>query len=182
MYKLNEKKQAKLVALLNKKTVVYSYYINFLNYEYRKYNIKNSKVLKQNLEDFENYKHLINRFDNLGKLVYEVQNQLESFLKSHNINIAKISLEAFAKSINVDNKIAYYKEMEMKKNRLEERIAEIDKEQGELFEKLVELNVNDTSKEKVIEKIIKACMAESEKIIFEDEEENEKNIDNDEFE
>ena len=180
--KLNEKKQAKLTGLLNKKTVVYSYYINFLNYEYKKYHIKNSKVLKKNLEDFENYKHLITRFDNLGKLLYEVQSQLEGFLKNHNINITKISLEAFAKSINIDNKIAYYRDIEIKKNKIEQRISEIDKEQGELFEKLVELNINDTSKEKVIEKIIKACIAESEKIIFEDDEENEKDIDNDEFE
>lgn len=174
--KLNEKKQAKLVALLNKKTVVYSYYINFLNYEYRKYNVKNSKVLKANLEDFENYKHITTRYDNLGKLVYEVQRQLEEFLKNHNININKISLETFAKSINIENKIAYYRDVEIKRNRLDERIGEIDKEQGKLFEKLVELNINDKSKEKVIEKIIKAYMAESEKIIFDDDEE--KDIDN----
>ena len=80
--KLNEKKHAKLVNLLNKKTVVYSYYVNFLNYTYNKYNVKNSRALKSNLEDFNNYKHIVSRYDNIGKLVYEVQGQLEDFLLS----------------------------------------------------------------------------------------------------
>ena len=71
------------------------------------------------------------------------------------------------------------KEVENKKKKLEKRISEIDKEQGELFEKLVELNVNDTSKEKVIEKIIKAYMIESEKIIFDEEKDIDK-LDEDE--
>lgn len=177
--KLNEKKQAKLLALLNKKTVVYSYYINFLNYEYRKYNVKNSRILKENLENFENYKHITGRYDKLGKIAYEIQQQLEQFISENKILIENISLETFAKSINVDNKISYYKEVENKKKKLEKRISEIDKEQGELFEKLVELNVNDTSKEKVIEKIIKAYMIESEKIIFDEEKDIDK-LDEDE--
>ena len=88
--KLNEKKQAKLLALLNKKTVVYSYYINFLNYEYRKYNVKNSRILKENLENFENYKHITGRYDKLGKIAYEIQQQLEQFISENKILIENI--------------------------------------------------------------------------------------------
>lgn len=169
--KLNEKKHAKLVNLLNKKTVVYSYYINFLNYTYNKYNVQNSRVLKANLEDFANYKHIVSRYDNLGKLVYEVQDKLQEFLKEKNINITNISLESFAKSINIDNKIAYYKEMELKKQKVEERIQEIEDEHQQLLEQIVNLNLQDTSKEKVIEKIIQAYFNEAEKLLLEDDEE-----------
>ena len=169
--KLNEKKHAKLVNLLNKKTVVYSYYINFLNYTYNKYNVQNSRVLKANLEDFANFKHIVSRYDNLGKLVYEVQDKLQEFLKEKNINITNISLESFAKSINIDNKIAYYKEIELKKQKVEERIQEIEDEHQQLLEQIVNLNLQDTSKEKVIEKIIQAYFNEAEKLLLEDDEE-----------
>lgn len=170
--KLNEKKQSKLVSLLNKKTVVYSYYVNFLNYTYKKYNVKNSRVLKSNLEDFNNYKHIVTRYDNLGKLVYEVQGQLEDFLKDKKITISNGSLESFAKSINIDNKIAYFKDIEIKKQKIEDRIKEIDEEHQRLIEKIIALNVEDTSKEKVIEKIIQAYFNETEKLLSEEDEED----------
>lgn len=170
--KLNEKKQSKLVSLLNKKTVVYSYYVNFLNYTYKKYNVKNSRVLKSNLDDFNNYKHIVTRYDNLGKLVYEVQGQLEDFLKDKKITISNGSLESFAKSINIDNKIAYFKDIELKKQKIEDRIKEIDEEHQRLIEKIIALNVEDTSKEKVIEKIIQAYFNETEKLLSEEDEED----------
>ena len=177
--KLNEKKQSKLISLLNKKTVVYSYYINFLNYSYSKYNVKNSRALKSNLEDFNNYKHIISRYDNLGKLVYEVQGKLEQFLKEKNIKVYNNSLEAFAKSINIDNKITYFREMNLKKEKIEKRLAEIEEEHQQLMEQIVQLNIEDTSKEKVIEKIIQAYFNETEKILSEEDEENIKNMEED---
>ncbi|MBS5794072.1 MAG: hypothetical protein ACLUCH_00405 [Lachnospirales bacterium] len=170
--KLNEKKQSKLVSLLNKKTVVYSYYVNFLNYTYKKYNVKNSRVLKSNLDDFNNYKHIVTRYDNLGKLVYEVQGQLEDFLKDKKITISNGSLESFAKSINIDNKIAYFKDIELKKQKIEDRIKEIEEEHQRLIEKIIAINVEDTSKEKVVEKIIQAYFNETEKLLSEEDEED----------
>lgn len=170
--KLNEKKQSKLVSLLNKKTVVYSYYVNFLNYTYKKYNVKNSRVLKSNLDDFNSYKHIVTRYDNLGKLVYEVQGQLEDFLKDKKITISNGSLESFAKSINIDNKIAYFKDIELKKQKIEDRIKEIEEEHQRLIEKIIAINVEDTSKEKVVEKIIQAYFNETEKLLSEEDEED----------
>lgn len=165
--KLNEKKQAKLINILNKKTVVYSYYINFLNYEYRKYNVKSARDLKENLENFESYKFISKRYDSIRKIAHESASKLNDFIKANKIDIEGASLEAFAKSINLDNKVNYYKEVENKKKKLEQRICEIDKQQEALFDELIKLNINDTSKEKVIEKIIQAYITETEKIAFE---------------
>lgn len=176
--KLNEKKYSKLVSLLNKKTVVYSYYVNFLNYTYNKYNVKSSRTLKTNLNDFNNYKHIISRYDNLGRLVYSVQEQLENFLADKEISISNGSLESFAKSINIDNQISYFKEVSNRKSKIEDRIREIEDEHQQLWEKLVALNIEDNSKEKVIEKIIKAYLNETENILSEEEEENIKKSEN----
>ena len=114
----------------------------------------------------------MSRYDNIGKLVYEVQGQLEDFLLSKKIHISNGSLESFAKSINIDNQIAYFKEIDNKKQKIEARIKEIEDEHQQLLEKLVKLNIEDTSKEKVIEKIIKAYLNETEKILSEEDEES----------
>ncbi len=176
--KLNEKKQAKLVSLLNKKTVVYSYYVNFLNFTYDKYSVKNARTLKANLDDFNNYKHIVARYDNLGKLTCEVQEQLEDFLHDKNIKISNGSLESFAKSINIDNQKAYFKEIDSKRQKIEERMKDIEEEHQQLMDKIIELNVQDSSKEKVIEKIIQAYFNETEKLLSEEEEENIKKLEN----
>ena len=176
--KLNEKKQAKLVALLNKKTVVYSYYVNFLNFTYDKYSVKNARTLKANLEDFNNYKHIVTRYDNLGKLSYEVQEQLEDFLHDKNIKISNGSLESFAKSINIDNQKAYFKEIDTKRQKIEERMKDIEEEHQGLMDQIIALNVQDVSKEKVIEKIIQAYFNETEKFLSEEEEEDIEKIEN----
>lgn len=165
--KLNEKKQIKIVALLNKKTVVYSYYINFLNYEYEKYNVKSAKSLKVNLSDFSNYKQVTVRYDNIRKILFEIQKQLELFIKEKNITIKNSSLESFAKSINVDNKRSYFKEINQNKEKIEQRITEIDKQQEDIWEKLVNFNLNDKSKDKVVEKIINSYILEAEKVSIE---------------
>lgn len=162
--KLNEKKQAKIIALLNKKTVVYSYYLNFLNFSYNKYGIKSSKTLKNNLEKYTNYQNTITRYDKLGKILFETQKLLEDFSQEKRININNGSIESFAKSINVDNKIAYSKAIENKKLVSQESLINIEKQQEEVWEKLIVLSENDTTKEKVIDRIINYYLNEIEKI------------------
>ena len=169
--KLNEKKYSKLIALLNKKTVVVSHYINFLNFVYKKYNVKSARNLKNNLEDFNNYKHIITRYDNLGKLVFEVQKQLEDFLFEKKISIKNTSLEAFAKSINIDNKILYFKEISLKRENVLKRIEEIEREQKVLMDELNNINEEDTTKEQIVDKIIKAYVNETQKLLSEEDEE-----------
>ncbi len=169
--KLNEKKYSKIIALLNKKTVVVSHYINFLNFVYKKYNVKSARNLKNNLEDFNNYKHIITRYDNLGKLVFEVQKQLEDFLFEKKISIKNTSLEAFAKSINIDNKILYFKEISLKRENVLKRIEEIEREQKVLMDELNNINEEDTTKEQIVDKIIKAYVNETQKLLSEEDEE-----------
>lgn len=164
--KLNDKKYSKIVTLLNKKTVVYSYYVNFLNFSYNKYKVKNSRALRDNLNDFSNYKYILGRYDNLGKILRQVQENLEIFMKEKSIKIST-SLETFAKSTNIANKIAYSKELNFKKTKIEERISEISSEHEEYWGKLVQINITDESKEKVVEKIMKEYLNEVERLSLE---------------
>ena len=69
---LNNKKQKRAIELLNKKNVIYAYYTNFLKFEYDKYKVRNSTMLSSNLKDYDNYKHLVNRYDQISKILYQV--------------------------------------------------------------------------------------------------------------
>lgn len=170
--KLNEKKQQKIIKLLNKKVVVYSHYVNFLNYTYNKYKVKNSRVLKTNLKEFSDYKYILKRYDNLGKILNTTQETLEYFLKEKQIKINSTSLEGFAKSMNIDNKMAHLKDMSEKRKNTFIRLEEIEAEYNEVWQQLQMLNSIDTSKEKVVDKIIKAFLVEVERIVDVSEDEN----------
>lgn len=169
--KLNKKKYIKLVQFLNKKRIVYSHYANFLNFVYKKYNVKDAKTLRNNLNDFENYRNTTARYDNLGRIVMEVKIQLEEFIQEKNINVYAVSLEAFAKSINVDDKIAKFKNILSKKQNMEGWIKRLEEEQKTHWEKLLNLNDNDKTEEKVIEKVVEAYTIEAGRLLSVNEEE-----------
>lgn len=174
--KLNDKKHSKIVTLLNKKTVVYSYYVNFLNFSYAKYKVKNSRALRDNLNDFSNYKYILKRYDNLGKILSQVQENLEIFMKDKDIQIST-SLETFTKSTNIANKITHSKELNLKRIKVSERIQEITDEREQYWARLVQLNIADKSRDKVVEKIMRAYMTELERLALEDDEETEQELD-----
>lgn len=161
---LNGKKQAKLMTMLNKKTVVYSYYLNFLNFAYSKYKVKNVKTLKTNLEKYPSYKNIVYRYDKLGKILEETQDTLEKFINEKNIKIKNASVETFAKSINIENIISYSKSIEAKKLIAKQKFENIDKDFNEIQIELATLNDNDTTKENIIARIISYYLKELEYI------------------
>lgn len=175
--KLNVKKQSKCVGLLNKKMVVFSYYQNFLNYEYKKFNVRSSAALRVNLKDYSHYKHITSRYDNIRNIMYQTQRILENFLREKHIKDVNASIESFAKTINIDDKIEYAKEISAKKRLLDEKIQELDDEHEAIWDALIRLNLQDKTSDKVIEKIIHAYLEEAGKENFDAE-----NFDLDNFE
>lgn len=162
--RLNVKKQIKAVGLINKKTVVYSYYRNFLNYEYKKFNVKSSSGLRVNLKEYGNYKHITSRYDSIRNIMFETQKLLENFLRDKNIKDINASIESFAKTIDIDDKIVYAKEVAAKKQRLDNKIAELDEKHEKIWDELISLNLKDETQDKIIERIIKAYLDEANKI------------------
>lgn len=162
--KLNVKKQIKAVKLINKKTVVYSYYRNFLNYEYRKFNVNSSAGLRVNLKEYDNYKHITSRYDSIRNIMYETQRLLENFLREKRIKDISASIESFAKTIDIDDKIEYAKNIASRKQKIDEKITELDEKHERLWNELIRLNMADTTQDKVIERMIKSYLEEVSKI------------------
>lgn len=161
---LNSKKQNKLTSMLNKKTVVYSYYLNFLNFTYSKYDVKNSKILKTNLEKHTTYKNTLKRYDKLKQIIEETQKDLEDFIFDKKIKIKNTSIETFSKSINIQNKISYSKSINSKKALAEENLKNIELEFQKIQSQLIELNTQDSTKENIISRIISYYLKEIDEI------------------
>lgn len=162
--RLNTKKQMRAVNLLNKKLANYSWYRSFLDYEYKKYNVKSAAMLRTNLKDFSRYKYVTSRYDKIRSIMYETQKLLEDFLREKKIKDVNASIESFAKTIDIDDKVEYARRISEKKELLDAKINELDKKHEKIWDELISLNLNDDTQNKVIEKLIKVYLEEVGKV------------------
>ncbi|MDR1531258.1 MAG: hypothetical protein LBS62_03595 [Clostridiales bacterium] len=158
--RINTLKQRRAVELLNKKRVVYAYYTNFLDYEYKKYKVRNSQMLKANLKELANYKHVTMRIDAIRKIIYETESTLEKFLREKKINNTKFTIEQFANTVNIDDKIDYCKELAQHRLSLEKNLAELDGRHKEIWGRLEVLNKKNEPGEAVMNRVIQAYLDE----------------------
>ena len=169
---LNQKKQQKAVELLNKKSVVFAYYTNFLRFCYNKYKARNSRALENNLKDLESYRFLANRIDTVRSLMYETETEIERFLREKKLGLIKSTVEGFAKTINIDDKQRHYKECAAEKLLAEKTLVKLDKRHEEIWGILMELNKDDVGDEvnKVIDRYIDVAT-----VIFKEQDNPEEN-------
>jgi hypothetical protein len=167
--KLNLKKQQRAVELLNKKSVVYAYYTNFLRYCYKKYKTNNSRTLENNLNDLESYRHLANRIDTVRNLMYETETGIERFLREKKLGNIKSTVEGFAKTINLEDKRRRFMELNAEREVSDKSLLEMDKRHEEIWNVLMKLNAVDQGG--TISGIIEAYMNEAQKLFVSHKEE-----------
>jgi hypothetical protein len=167
--KLNSKKQQRAIELLNKKSVVYAYYTNYLRYCYKKYRANNSRTLENNLNDLESYKHLANRIDTVRNLMYETETSIERFLRENKLGGVKSTVEGFAKTINLEDKRRRFKELNAEKELSEKTLLDLDKRHEDVWDSLTKLNATDETG--TINGILEAYMNEAQKLFAENTEE-----------
>ncbi len=165
--KINRKKQEKLVEILNKKNVLYSYYTNFLKYEYNKFQVRNSDMLVSHLKEYDNYKYVTSRYDSIRNIMYQTQELLEKFLREKNIDMDNVSIEKFANTISIDDKLEYCNEINLSKAETEEKLKNIDQRHENIWNELVELENKDFSGSEIISNLMEAYVREAEKIKLE---------------
>ena len=162
---VNRKKQLRAIEMLNKKSVVYAYYTNFLKYEYGKYKVKSAQMLETNLKDYHNYQHVTNRVDSIRKIMYETEAAIDTFLRDKNIAV-HTSLEKFARTVNIDDKKRYHNELSEEKRAIEVNLASLDAKHERIWDLLTELNEKDKSAEGIIDKIIQTYLAEANRTLI----------------
>ena len=154
--RINFLKQKRAVELLNKKTAVYAHFTNFLNYEYKKFKVRSSDMLKTNLEDYNHYKHLTKRLDAIRNAMNQQERNLEYFLREKGVKANYSNMERFAANINIDDKKYAAREIAKEKGLIEATLKKLDMRHSEIWDTLQELNKNDKTAENTIDRIIQA--------------------------
>ncbi|MCL2610738.1 MAG: hypothetical protein FWE02_03565 [Defluviitaleaceae bacterium] len=140
--KLNLKKQNKAVSLFNRKKNVYNHYVSFLKFVYSKYGVTSSDKLEQNLKDYEHYKYIIGRYDSIRDLLGKTESQIDFFIRDNNMAGSSISVDAFSKSENVDEKRRYFLELKQEQNALISRFNFLQGDFDKISESISTLNTN----------------------------------------
>ncbi|MDR2168397.1 MAG: hypothetical protein LBE35_11205, partial [Clostridiales bacterium] len=147
---LNRKKQQRAVELLNTKTAVYAHFTNYLNYEYRKYKVRNAKMLENNLEDYGHYKHMTRRLDALRNIMEQTEDAIDFFLKDKGIARNFGSIEKFAATINIDDKMSFHQELFREKTLIEGSLKRLDQRNAEIWNTLNALKAATPENERMI--------------------------------
>ena len=142
---LNSRKQNRAIELLNKKSVVYAYYTNFLRYCYKKYKAGNSRILESNLNDLESYRFLANRIDTVRQLMYETETSIERFVREKKLGGGRSTVEGFAKTVNLEDKVRRSHELSGERAVSEKTLEELDKRHESVWNSLTALNGTDNT-------------------------------------
>ena len=145
--RLNLRKQHKAIELLNKKSVVYAYYTNFLRFVYNKYKVNNARNLEGNLKDLESYRQLTNRIDTVRSLLYETEEAVDRFIRVKRLGGVKATLEGFAKTVDLDDKKRLHDQLARDKRVAEKTLNELDSRHEEIWESLIHLNDRDSTQQ-----------------------------------
>ncbi|MCL2698926.1 MAG: hypothetical protein FWE68_01290 [Defluviitaleaceae bacterium] len=170
-FKLNAKKQARAVELMNTKVAVLAYHTNFLNFAYKKYKVRNSQALIRNLSEYDRYKHVTSRLDSIRDIMYETESRIEQFLREKNINSGRFSIEQFARNIDIDDKQRYYRQLSIDRQKQEDMLQGLDSRHNDIWDYTEMLREND--KTGVIEAMAQMYMDEVALVLGEASEETE---------
>lgn len=165
--RLNIAFQKRAVSLLNKKNAVYAYYTNYLNFEYNKYRVKTSNELKSNIKEVDFYKQTLRRYNNVRAVVRESEIEIYEFLDEHKINSLRMSLLQFAKEVNIDEQMTFYKNLTIEKDKIDTILFELDEKYDLVISKLNTLSDNDNTSTKVVSKIVNQYYDEIERVVSE---------------
>ena len=163
--KLNLLKQQKCVEFINKKNVVYAYHLNFLRFVYKKYNVRNSDKLKKNLNDYSDYKTITKRYDAIKNAMYQTERQIEDFLRLRSIANSFITIEKFARTVDLEDKRKIYNDYAKEKIRMEKLLEGFDKLLEGIWGELTLLSELDKTQDKIVERIINQYIEEIENIV-----------------
>lgn len=96
--------------------------------------------------------------------MYQTQDLLEKFLKEKNIEMDNVSIEKFANTISIDDKIEYCKEINAAKAETEEKLKAVDEKHENLWKQISDIGQRDWSGSEIIQNLITAYIREVEKI------------------
>ena len=121
-------------------------------------------MLKKNLKDLDNYKHIANRFDNIRNIMYQTETQIEDFLRSKKLGGVRSTVEQFARTVDIDNKRGYFKELSEEKMSYEKSLAECEERMVKINNEIEAAANGDPGEAQVLNRMLQAYQNEIENV------------------
>ena len=164
---LNNKKQQKAIHVLNRKNIVFAFYDNLLGYCYDKYHVRSSSMLQSHIKDYEQYKMVVKRIDNVRSVMYETQREIEDIMREKQIDQINPSLESFAKNIDLDDKKRVYDEIAAVKSKAEKQMTELEQRHAHIWDLLTRLKEDRPAVRERVERVVQTYLDEVGRILAE---------------
>ncbi|NLK97190.1 MAG: DUF2207 domain-containing protein [Epulopiscium sp.] len=156
----NGRMQARAVKLLNKAKIRYVYYTNFLEYEYKKFNVDSLEQLERNWELYKKNKHHEKRYRSINSTMSRIEDEVLDILENRGIHVNYFDDIKQWSSVEERKKILMA--LQQEKEALESKLDFLDTYQEDIWTQLNELKERDQTENKIIEKIIQNYLEDME--------------------
>lgn len=162
--------QVRAVELLNRAKALYINCTGFLNYEYKKYRVRNAAMLRNNWEEYTYQRQVNRRHIAMNNRLQEVDSNIHKLLTAKGIQDTQSLLEELLHLVSLEDKKLLYKEVKSEKSRLERELEDLNIKQEKLWGMLLELQQKDQTADHIITHILQTYEADVEKLMEEIEE------------
>lgn len=157
--------QTRAVELLNRTKALYVNCTGFLNYEYKKYKVRNSEMLKNNWDEYTYQKQISRRHIAMNNRTEELITNITKTLQEKGIQEYNELFEQLTNLISLEDKRALYRDIKAQKEDIEKQLDEIDINQEKIWGQLIELQQKDITEDNIISHIIKEYEQEIDKLV-----------------
>ncbi len=157
--------QGRAVELLNRTKALYVNCTGFLNYEYKKYKVRNSEMLKNNWDEYTYQKQISRRHIAMNNRTEELVTNITKMLQEKGIQEYNELFEQLINLISLEDKRALYRDVKAQKDDVEKQLEQLDISQEKLWGQLIDLQQKDTTEDNIISHIIEEYEQEVNKIL-----------------
>lgn len=147
-------KKKKAAQLLNKAKLKYVRYTKYLDYEYNKYGVKSSEVLRNNWSRYTNYQTANKRYKRLSEYTSGLLERLDYMLNKYSITEIDYILENSDMLSTKLRRTEIYKTIMDEKQQCENNLAEIMNEQKKVMSILNGIKYKNEKHIPLIDKIV----------------------------
>ncbi len=162
---MNARLQIRAVELLNRAKVLYANCTSFLNFEYKKYKVKSSEMLKSNWDEYLYQKQINKKHIAINNRMLEIFTDIEKLFKKKGIQDVQNLFESLLYLINLDDKKLLQKEIKEIKERTQRELEDLNLRQEKLWDSIMELQRKDMTEGHIISDIVNAYEQEVQKLL-----------------
>lgn len=157
--------QVRAVELLNRAKVLYANCTTFLNFEYKKFRVRNSSMLKNNWDEYMYQKQIARRHIAMNNRMQEVLNSITNMLTNKGMHDVENLFEDLLNLLTLEDRKVLYRSIKDERKNIEKELDDLDIKQEKIWGQLIDLQQKDTTEDNIISHIMQAYEEETENLI-----------------